>query len=450
MTTSDDAIQDMILIRDCPRVTVLSGSAPTATAAVARTLLLADPSLLLIRHDLSSVRAGVVRRVVCTVAGPVEDERVTLAHGCAWCTLRDDVLPCLVRLATAHPERDIVLVLPEMVEPDAVAGACAVCTVDGRPVTDVVRFDSFVTVVDAATILADLDTMDGLADRGMQATDEDHRVIADLAVRQIEYADTVVRWGDAGGAYHAEQVSVLLHRLAPWARHITAGHASSMDGTELAALLRRPHPQPPDRPDVLARGIEGLSLGVDEPVADCGVVSALFTSRRPFHPQRLHDALGEVTGSLLRSRGHLWLASQPERVIGWEYAGGRLGVGSLGRWLAALPADRWQEASRRRRSTASAQWDPYYGDRHIHLALIGIGVEPDAIRARLTDCLLTDAELATGEETWRTLPDPFARLFDDTDDEAPVTSNGNRPEQNRPPGKDSVKPDQAQPQRSGD
>jgi G3E family GTPase len=167
---------------------------------------------------------------------------------------------------------------------------------------------------------------------------------------------------------------------------------------------------------VLARGIEGYSVGVHEPVPDCGVVSATFRSRRPVHPQRLDAALAALTQHTLRSRGHLWLASQPDTAVGWESAGSGLSLGSLGRWLVALPEDRWDEASDQRRLAAALEWDPYYGDRDTHLVFIGLDLDVAQLHQQLSGCLLTDTELAAGETVWRSFTDPFAGCFD-TDDE---------------------------------
>src|SRR5690349_9166099 len=121
------------------RVTVLAGFAPAATDAVARSLLVADPSLTLVSHDLSAVRDGVVTRTVRTAAGVIERGRTELVHGCVSCTLREDVLPTLERLSRERPGSDIVLSLPPAIEPAAVAALPAELT-----------FDSFVTVVEAA------------------------------------------------------------------------------------------------------------------------------------------------------------------------------------------------------------------------------------------------------------------------------------------------------------
>jgi G3E family GTPase len=394
-----------------PAVTVLSGFWPAVTFAAARALLAADPSLLLVRHDLSGVRDGVVHRVVRTGTGILEDERVDLVHGCVSCTLREDVLPTLVRLARAHPGRDLVLILPEVVEPESLAAACDYCLVDGLPVTEAVRFDSYVTVVDAARLLDGLGSTDDLSDRGMHAADDDHRAVADVIARQIEYADTVVLWGQSTeDAFDTARLAVLLGRMAPWAAHFAVAEPV-VDGTALAQRLHRTGRHRPDTPGVLSRGIEGYAVGVHEPIPDCGVVSAVFRARRPFHPVRLHRALAAITAKPLRSRGHLWLASQPGAVVAWESCAGGLSMGSLGQWLAALPDDRWDEASDQRRLAAAMEWDPYYGDRHSHLVFIGLGLDAVELHRLLSACLLSDSELAAGEDERLTWPDPFTGRF---------------------------------------
>lgn len=395
-----------------PAVTVLSGFWPTATFAVSRTLLAADPSLLLVRHDMSAVRDGLVHRVVRSGSGVLEDEPVALTTGCVACALRDDVVPTLCRLADAYPERDLLLLVPEIVEPQAVATACGQCLINGAPVTDVLRVDSYITVIDAEHLLDGLASTDDLAHLGIQADDNDHRCLAEVIVRQIEYADTVVLWGQRpDGPLGTAQLSVLLQRIAPWASHLSAGEHEVIDATDLARRLRHNHRHNPEVPDVAARGVEGFTLGVHEPIPDCGVVSTVFRTRRPFHPARLSDALQALTADTVRSRGHLWLASQPQTIISWQSAGGGVSMTALDRWLVTQPDERWEQASAHRRLTAALHWDPYYGDRDTHLVFIGLDLDPARLHRRLTRCLLTDAELATGEDGWRGLPDPFAGCF---------------------------------------
>ncbi|GAB7039593.1 MULTISPECIES: CobW family GTP-binding protein [Catenuloplanes] len=363
-----------------PSLTVLSGFWPEAVREVAGTLLARDPALLVVRHEIHDDH---VRRTVRSGAGVLEDVRVELVHTCVTCTLREDVLPTVARLAAAHPDRDLVVHLPELAEPEMLA--------DAWP--ESVRVDSYVTVVDGEHVLDALGTDEDLAALGLAGDDE--RTLAELVVRQIEYADTLVVHGDADG-----RVRALLHRLAPWAARAGAGE-----------LRRHTHRHRPETPAVLARGLEGFALGVHEPAPENDVVSAVFRARRPFHPGRLHDALDEINESVLRSRGHFWLAGQPETVIAWEFAGGSLGLRSLGRWLTAVPDAEWDLASDQRRLAAAMDWDPYYGDRHHHLVFIGLELDAAALHRRLTGCLLTDAELAEGEAGWRRLPDPMAGAF---------------------------------------
>jgi G3E family GTPase len=387
-------------------VTVLAGFSSPAVEAVARVLLVARPDLAVVRHDISAIRAGRVRRTVHTGRTVLEDETIELAHGCVSCTLREDVLPTLVGLARRRPGAGIVLALPPVIEPEAVAAACTGCAVDGTALTDVVRFDSFVTVVEADAIVSDLTSSDDLRHRNLHAAHNDHRSVAGVAMSQIEYADTLVTWGAPDPWLRA-----LLSHLAPWAVQVGVGGSPLVDCTGLADRLLDTARHRPGTPAMVTRALEGFPIGVETTIDDHGVGTVLFRARRPMHPQRLHDALGDLAGEALRGRGHLWIASQPDTVLGWESAGGGVGLCSLGHWLAALPVDRWTQATDHRRLAADATWDPYYGDRHTTLAFVGIHLDTDTLTHLLTACLLTDAELADGADAWRHLPDPFVDCF---------------------------------------
>lgn len=393
-----------------PHVTVLAGFSAAATAAVARSLLVTDSSLVLVTYDLTGVREGVVRRTVRTADEVLEESRADLVHGCVSCTLREHLLPTLVRLSREHPDSDLLLALPPAVEPEAVVAACAVSRVDGVAVPDAVRVDSFVTVVEAAGVLDDLTSTDELRHRGLHAATDDHRGVADVVVRQIEFADTVVVWSspDASGR---DRLVALLHRLAPWATQVQVGDSPWVNCTGLARKLLRSGRHDPGTPGMPGRALEGYPIGIHDPAGEHRVIAMLFRGRRPFHPQRLHDALDDVTADAIRGRGHLWIATQPDTAIGWQSCGGGVILGNLGHWLAALPRERWNEASDMRRLAADATWDPYYGDRNTVLSFVGFDLDAYAMTATLNRCLLTDAELAGGADGWRALPDPFAGFF---------------------------------------
>lgn len=276
-------------------------------------------------------------------------------------------------------------VLPETAEPDEIRGT-------GHPDPAVV------TVVPAGLLLDGLTDERLLREVDLHRDHSDERSIGDLVARQIEQADTVVLTGEAGDEWEAEQLRVLLRRLAPWASHLRPGD-------EPAVARGRGGPV-----DATARGLRGYAVGVHEPLPSHGVSACVFRARRPLHPGRLHDALDEVTDRVLRSRGHFWLASRPDLVMTWESAG-TLSIGPHSGWLDALPAEHWHEVDIERRLAADLDWDPYYGDRHHQLSFIGIDVDPVRLHRTLAACLLTDDELSRGEQHWRRLPDPFRRAY---------------------------------------
>jgi G3E family GTPase len=380
-------------------VTVLSGFVPSAVRATAQALLLADDRLVSVSHDITGIRDGTVLRTVRTATEVLEHETIRVEHGCVACTLREDVVPTLARLAAGPARRDLLLVLPHTIEPESVAAAC------GRMTG--VRFDSYVTVVDTDRFLDDLTSTDDLRHRGLHAADDDHRTVADVVVHQVEFSDTVILWSRrTSDPAHVDRLGALVHRLAPWAVQVPTGTTRSLDIGGLSALVRGTRRHDPQRPGLLGLALEGRAVGVSDPAS-----SVVFRSRRPFHPQRLHDALDELTTDAVRGRGQLWIASRPDLVIAFESAGGGVSLGSLGHWLDALPAARWTEAGDQRRFAAELSWDPYYGDRNTVLALIGLNLDDTALIALLTSCLLTDAEVADGFEAWRDLPDPFRDFF---------------------------------------
>lgn len=398
-----------------PALTILTGFAPAATRAAADLLLAADPSLLVVAHDLTDLLvSGTVHRTVRDGRGLLEDERLTLEHGCISCTVREDLLPTLVRLARTRPTSDLVLVLPPSMEPETVAAACSWCHVDGAPVTEALRIDSVVAVCDPATLLDTLESDQDLADRRLQAADDDNRTVADVAARQIEYADTVVLWEDtalwedatAADGYERTRLGVLLQRLNPWARQVAP------DPDAFAAAVRRSGRFDPDAPEPHGRGLEGYAVGCHEPEPDCGVVAAVYRARRPFHPERFHRALPALAGRTLRGRGYLWLAGQPDRIVAWESGGGGVSMGDMGPWLAATPDEEWAESSPERRVNADLHWHDEYGDREIQLAFVGLHFDAAELADLLETCLLTPDEEAEGRDAWREYPDPFEGCFE--------------------------------------
>lgn len=392
-------------------LTVLAGFDADAVSAVATTLQESDPELVVVSHDLSSIEVGVAHRIVRTASELIEDQLVTLAHGCAACALREDVLPALVRLAGDRPGARVVLVLAPAMEPLSVAAAVEYCSVGDVPVVDLVDLTALVTVVGCEHLADHLTTTDRLFDRGLAAADNDRRSVAEVVARQLEGAGTILLYSDVADASVVENAVAIVERISPWAqrrvvRPETAHHdvVAAVDG----ALLYQPDP-----PQILERGLEGKPVGLEAPTTKSGLVSTVFRSRRPFHPARLRDSLGSIVDGVWRSRGHCWIATQPDRVLVWESAGGNLDMGSLGPWIAAVPANERPSFRAARQDSAALAWDPYYEDRSIELAFIGANVDIGVLHRLLDEALLTDEELSEGPQTWRGWDDPFVGCFED-------------------------------------
>ncbi|WP_410638727.1 ribosome hibernation factor-recruiting GTPase MRF [Amycolatopsis sp. lyj-346] len=383
-----------------PRVplVLVSGLAAGPNAELAELLRAAGPGTAVVHHDLREIHSGVVRRRLRL--GPRDELTVLeLAHGCVSCTLREDLLPLLRRLARRPEVTRIVVRLDEAMEPEPVSWAIRNVLVGDHPVHDDVDLRAVLTVVDCATWLADATGDDELADRNLQGSPEDERTVAQVALSQVEFADVLVLAGAATDAWSAAKATAVLDRVAP---SIPRVELSRIDGGSVLDAV----PANARRGEVT--DMHGALLRGEPPLHDdCGIALLTFTARRPFHPERLHDALDVLLDGVVRTRGRAWVASQPDVAFWIESAGGGLGLGHAGPWLAAPDGPEWTDVSPERRTLASLRWDPVHGDRAQELVVVTDQATPDEVEAALRGALLTDEELAEGPDAWLRYPDPF-------------------------------------------
>lgn len=362
------------------------------------------PGTVVVRHDLTELHEGIVRRTVSYLplgdpTGETIHHRTVheLAHGCVSCTLRADLLPLLCRLAARDLVRRIVIALDPAFEAEAVCHAIAnvpvagvVGRVDGPAGRDV-RVEAVVTCLDARGWLADALSEETLADRGLADADDD-RTVAQLAVGQVEFADAAVVLG-ADGALDADRarLSAVLDRLLPQAPRVWANDPEAVDAERIEALLTE---IPADsRRGRLFDAHAPLLRGQPPLDTDHGVTLIEFATDRPFHPVRLHEALDVLFDGVVTARGRIWLATQPDEVVWLESAGGGLRVGSAGPWLAAMSPRELAAADPDRRALAALRWDEQFGDRDISLVILTCDGDADEIRRALHWALVDDAEL---------------------------------------------------------
>ncbi len=403
-------------------IVVLTGFYHGLTARVAQMFAEQWPDCVVVNHDLKNLAEGVVIRRVHH-AGKTVTTVLELAHGCISCTLREDLLPLLHRLAASGIVRVVVQCDPAL-EPEQLCWAAEHMVSGDHTLTDLADIEAVIAVVDSTRWFDVATSNSDLVDRGLPASPNDDRTVAHIALSQVEFADVVLADVPADSAGLRARTDALLARLAPRA---VRGTVSGFDvETTLASV-------PVDaRRGAADHSFTALLRGEPPLGADAGLALIPFSNRRPFHPERLHDALDVLLDeAVIRARGRVWTASQPDVAMWLEAAGGGLHVGHAGPWLAAVDQAEWADVDQERRVIASLNWDPYYGDRAQELAIICEATHATDMTQALTDALLTDAELAEGEATWRTYQDPFGEWHVDpcvAPAHEPLGSNQHRPD----------------------
>lgn len=397
-------------------VTVLSGFLGAGKTTLLQHVLHNRDGLrvAVIVNDMSSVNidAAMVRDGGAALHH-TEEKLVQMDNGCICCTLREDLLHEVTKLAESGQFDYLLIESTGISEPMPVAETFTFVDEHGKSLSDLAELDTMVTVVDAASLPKDLGAGDELRERGMALDDEDDRTIDDLLVEQVEFADVlVISKADLVGEEDLGALQALLTRLNPGAHQVVAEHGA-IDVREVLATGRFDFDRAASTPGWLAvmRGEE--SSEKDE----YGVGSFVYRARRPFHPARLYACLEADWPGVLRSKGFVWLASRHDFVGMWHQAGGACALSGAGTWWATVPRDEWPEDGETRQEI-EANSEGEYGDRRQELVVIGRAFDEPDLRARLDACLLGDDEMSQGPEAWAQLEDPFAPWLADDDEDA--------------------------------
>ncbi len=356
--------------------------------------LLGKSGTLVVEHRFDG---HVVQRTMATLQRGLlttAETALELAHGCVSCTIRNDLLVLLRQLHRRADVDRIVVHLAPWLEPEPICIAIehvrvrvAPGYIDGPAALDV-SIAAVVTCVDSSVWLNQ-----ALGDAEL----DDGRTEAQVVVGQAEFADLAVL------SHPDPFVAAVLRRLSPRARiHVGA------DGIEhaLGNLYRDARRGRSDDP-------HGPLLAGEPPLDIRGPINLVeFNAQRPFHPHRLHACLDLLLDGVIRTRGRLWLASQPEHAMWLESAGGGLRISSAGKWLAAMTDSELTEIDAERRALAQLRWDERWGDRHTAMTILVCGARTAEIRDALDGALLTDDELRRPRD-WISYDDPFGDWHED-------------------------------------
>ncbi|MFS4581479.1 GTP-binding protein [Phaeobacter sp. C3_T13_0] len=354
-------------------------------------------------NDMSEVNidADLVR--ADTELSHTNETLVEMSNGCICCTLRDDLLIEVRRLAAEGRFDYLLIESTGISEPLPVAATFDFRDEHGESLSDVARLDTMVTVVDAVNLLQDYSSHDFLRDRGETLGEDDERTLVNLLVEQIEFADVVVlnKVADAQ-PQQVEAALKIIRSLNADARIIETSHSDVPADAILDTGLfdfDRAHEHP-----MWAKELYGFADHVPE-TEEYGVTSYVYRARQPFEPEKILAVLNGDLPGVIRAKGHFWIASRPGWVAEFSLAGALSSIKPLGTWWATVPRDRWPEDETARRYMME-HWVEPWGDRRQEIVFIGSGIEWADIKARLDNALVPEST-ATSLEALPDYSDPF-------------------------------------------
>ena len=387
-------------------VTVLSGFLGAGKTTLLKHLLQNRVGfrLAVVVNDMASInvdaelvqQAGVLQQ---------QEKMIELSNGCICCTLREDLLTSLASLAAENRFDHVLVESSGISEPLPVAETFTFKDkATGASLSDIAALHNLVTVIDAASLFEQLGTMDKLVDRGWQAGVGDKRTVANLLVEQVEFADVLlINKVDLVSDVQLRQVETVVRKINPGAEILRTEH-SQLEPTLLLGKERFQLRRAEEHPQWLAEAREHEHT---PETVEYGISSFIYRATRPFHPQRLHAALGSqprpgALSRLLRLKGFSWLATRNKRQVNLAIAGTQFSVSPGPPWWAFMPREHWPEGLE---ESIKDIWHEAHGDRRTSLVCIGQDLDHAAATAALDACLLTKAEMAAGEAVWATLPD---------------------------------------------
>ncbi len=385
-------------------VTVLSGFLGAGKTTLLNHILRnrEGKRVAVIVNDMSEVNidADLVRNGDAALSH-TEEKMIEMSNGCICCTLREDLLLEVGKLARENRFDHLVIESTGVSEPMPVAETFTFEDEDGQSLGDLAHIDTMVTVVDAPNFLNDFSTMETLDDRQQAVGEEDERTIVDLLSDQVEFADVIlVNKTDLVSKEKLHTVHGMIRALNPKAiiHDTIESHVplKSVLGTGL---------YDEDKASETEGWLDSLVEHTPE-TEEYGISNFIYERRVPFHPERFFNCLKKEWPGVIRSKGVFWLATRLKMAGFWSQAGAVARHQCAGHFWAAVPKDHWPEE----RAHIERVWKGANGDCRQEIVLIGRNMDREALIAMLDSCLLTEDEIATDERKWhKTFKDPFPK-----------------------------------------
>ena len=390
-------------------VTVLSGFLGAGKTTVLTHILnnRQDKKVAVIVNDMSEINidSSMVQNEV--QLSHKEEKLVEMSNGCISCTLREDLLLEVNKLAKEGRVDYLVIESTGISEPLPVAETFTFADEDGVSLSDVSKLDTMVTVVDAANFLKDYDEAKSLKDTGESLEslgEEDERSVADLLVDQIEFADVLlISKTDLVEKSELDKLIAIIKTLNTSAKIIPISNGK-VDIENILNTGLFNFDKAEQAPGWL-KEMRGEHIPETE---EYGISSFAYKARKPFYPQKFFDFLHSknLSGKLIRSKGYFWLATRPQFAGHWSQAGGIARYGFAGMFWKAVPEEQWP-LDQDSLDSIKENWEEPFGDMRQELVFIGQGLDKEQVFKELDACLLTDEDLLQGKDHWATFNDPF-------------------------------------------
>lgn len=354
-------------------VTVLSGFLGAGKTTVLNHILNNRDGLrvAVIVNDMSEITidAATVKNEISF--NRAEEKLVEMSNGCICCTLREDLLEEIERLAHEGKYDYLVIESTGISEPLPVAETFTFADEDGKSLSEISRLDSMVTVVDALNFLKDYDEAKFLNEVGESLGEEDERSVADLLVEQVEFADILlISKTDLVSEQELARLKSILQTLNTEAIQVPIEHGK-VPLDKVLNTGRFSFERAQQSPGWL-KEMRGEHVPETE---EFGISSFSYEARRPFDPQKFYDFIHskDIAGKLIRSKGFFWLATRPQLAGSWSQAGGMARYGAAGLFWKAVPKEQWPEDPEYLKAIEE-QWMEPFGDMRQELVFIGQGL----------------------------------------------------------------------------